>query len=360
MKLFRQTMLKGSFDKNMKKLFFLLFAGAFIGLLFFPLRTCASQPEFLISSTDGSDCYSLLDGDYGTTEPFHEGTTLSITAEEPITGLFIIWEYLPGSWTLMDGSNPVQCGQDGILHEFIPLSGTTDTVSFTIEPETVTIADIYVLSGGEIPSFVQVWKKAWEEPVDVLFFTDGESDEGLFLSNLVPENAKVQAACYTDFDSGESYRNHVLLSRLWNMGIDHFPLLSAESLNPEDAAAAVQDTVRRFRPQVVVVPQETEHASLIRSAAESAGEPEKVVAVSSEHPLTAEEVMEGVPTYAMQELKSARAQMREQAVPKVPAHDVETNLKAGNSLKILIYIIAAFVILLTAADLVILKTRRVK
>lgn len=372
----------------MSRLFVILIIGLFSILALFSFCTSAAEPEFTLLSTDGSDCHSILDGDRTTSEPFYQGTELTLQSQEPITGIYIEWESVPGEWTLFYGDSEVECGKNGFLHEFIPLSGAGNTVSFRVSPNLISITDLYVFSGNEIPDFVQVWKKTWEEPVDVLFYGISEGDERSFFQGMVPENARVQAVYFLNHTDTEPWRNHEILDALWKMGFDHYPQFGGcydysyytdFEGSPEDLASIYKADsaeeilpwmIDRFQPQVIVFPLYGEGASalnryasrLIANSAESAqkteGNPKKILPVTDNSQLTAKDVMQGIYTYYQQADKAVREEQREQLTRKVPAQDIETDQKAGNSLKILLFMIAAIILFLIAADLIIARTRR--
>ena len=239
------------------------------GFALLSLRTEAAQMWVSIESSDGSDGAALLDDDYMTTEHFDAGTTLTLHSDEPIDSIYIKWDSVPAAYTIQDGSSSVSGGENGFLHEYVKLSGNSSSVSLTIPAGGAEIADIYAFSAGELPDFVEQWKPSWDK-ADILFISTHSDDEVLFFGGMIPiytneERARVQLAYFTDFFQSESYRNHELLDGIWTMGVDHYPQLGrfydnySESLEEaqaqfdyEDCMSYIVETIRRFKPQVVV------------------------------------------------------------------------------------------------------------
>lgn len=338
------------------------------------IRTCAAEPDFSILSSDGSDCSGILDGNSRTTEPFFEGTTLQISASEPVTGLYIKWDYPPGEWILNYGEEQVLCGSDNFLHEYIPLSGTSDTLSFTIAEGAVIIADLFVFSDGEIPEYVQVWTPAWDDPVDVLYYAVEEGDEVRYFRDLIPEDARIQAAYFTDHYPTDPGRNHEILDALWRMGFTHYPKLGSyydyEAETPEelralyetdDPESGVVETLRRFQPQVVVTPgfgEDADWNSLYASELIQTSVSSQKLFLAEGEGQTAEELMKGVYTYDQQAERDARLKAREEAVSAELDIKPETNKLAGNSLKILVFFIIAITVFLLVAELIVSRRSR--
>lgn len=253
----------------MKKiiLFVLLILLSIPGL--FVLKTQAAQLDVSITSSDGSDGGTLLDDDYRSTEHFEGGTELTINAPEPIKSVYIKWDSTPSAWTMLDGGTQISCGENGFLHEFVSLSGTSTTATIRIPSGGADIADVFVFSDGELPDFVQQWEAPWDK-ADILFISTHSDDEVLFFGGMIPiytnqHKARVQVAYFSDFFLSESYRNHELLDGIWTMGVDHYPQLgrfydeysesleeAEEQFDHEECLDYIVETIRRFQPQVVV------------------------------------------------------------------------------------------------------------
>ncbi|MBQ9030648.1 MAG: PIG-L family deacetylase [Parasporobacterium sp.] len=265
----------------------------------------AAQLSLSFSSTDGSACSDISDGDYFTTEYFDPGTQITISSGTPIDSLYVVWENLPGSWTLKINGKSYTYGTEGFLHEFVRMpqdAGTVTSVTLEVENERITIADIYAFSVGELPEFVQTWEEPYEK-ADVLLISTHADDEVLFFGGIIPNytdrgDVRVQVAYFTDQFLTEPYRNHEILNGLWKMGVDHYPQLGefydyySESIeeaqdqyNYDSGLEYIVRTIRRFKPQVVIGqdPENGEYghgghiwcASLIRDALEITGNAER-------------------------------------------------------------------------------------
>ena len=260
----------------MKTLYIMITAAMLTALLFFAgagmEKASADEVRLSFSSTDGSACADIADGDYFTTEYFDPGTEITLTSETPLDALYVVWENLPGEWKLRINGRDYTFGQNDFLHEYVKMpaeAGTVTSVTLAVEGERITIADIYGLSAGSLPGFVQNWEAPYEE-ADVLLISTHADDEVLFFGGIIPNytdkgNVRVQVAYFTDLFQSEPFRNHEILNGLWTMGVTHYPQLGkfydhySESLEEAqgqyDYDASLEyivRTIRRFKPQVVI------------------------------------------------------------------------------------------------------------
>ncbi|MCF0228976.1 MAG: PIG-L family deacetylase [Parasporobacterium sp.] len=258
--------------KNSKLYSILPYAAAvafMVMLLLCARETGAAQLTPSFSSTDGSACADISDGSYWTSEKFAPGTDITISSDENIDALYIQWEEVPGEWTLKVNGTDYTFGKDGFLHEYVKLPESAASVTVAAVDSTLNIAEIYALSPGELPSFVQKWEPSYDE-ADILFLSTHADDECLFFGGVIPNytdksNVRVQVAYFTDLFQTEPYRNHEILNGLWTMGVTHYPQLGEfydyYSESYEEAAAQydydssleyVVRTIRRFKPQVLI------------------------------------------------------------------------------------------------------------
>jgi len=232
-------------------------------------RAEAAQLSPSFTSTDGSNCSDISDGDYFTSEYFDPGTEITISSDSVIDALYIVWESIPGTWTLNINGENYTCGKEGYLHEYIKLPVSTTYATICVGSERLTIADIYALSEGELPGFVQVWEEPYEE-ADLLLVSTHADDEVLFFGGIIPnytdqKDVRVQVAYFTDLFQSEPYRNHEILNGLWHMGVTHYPQLgefydyysesydeAVEQYNYEQSMEYMVKTIRRFKPQVLI------------------------------------------------------------------------------------------------------------
>ena len=252
----------------MKKLWVLLPAILLCILGAFALKTKAAEIPIDVDSPD-YDCGPIDDGSYYTTTWFDEGAEITISSEETIDGVYIKWESIPKPWTLKAGDASISAGQYGFLHEYVKAGKGTKSVTIQIPSGGAEIAEVYAFSEGALPDYVQQWEPPYDR-ADLLVFSAHSDDEVLYMGpsivNLTHNNtARVQVAYMSDQYLTEPFRNHEFLDGLWEMGVTHYPQfgkfidLYSESLEEaeghndmEEVKAYVVETIRRFKPQIVV------------------------------------------------------------------------------------------------------------
>ena len=213
---------------------------------------------------DGAAADTLLDGDYETKRALPGGAVLSLSAEEEIGALYVIWDLPPGEWT----ADTQICGEDGFLHEFVTLASPARELTVTLPAAGATLCDIFAFSHGAPPDWVQQWLPPWEE-ADMLLLPTHADDEHLFFGGIMPHYAgelgvRVQVAYLTNHWNAPP-RPHELLNGLWTVGITAYPVISgfndlyagslatARELYPLDSVLEHQVfLLRRFKPLVVI------------------------------------------------------------------------------------------------------------
>ncbi len=231
-----------------------------------------------VDSSDGQSTAVLTDDNIYTYDVFSGGTSITVTSEEMITGLYIMWNKTPGTWSYEDNGNTYTGGGSGFLHEYISLEEPTTEVILNLPEDDTEITDIYAFSEGELPDWVQVWEEPVEQ-ADILLFAAHSDDEQLFFAGLLPyyileAGATVQVVFMTHHWDTDT-RNHELLDGLWTVGVRNYPVLSdfidnaaavgdisegretvlerARNVYDEDEWVLFQTRqLRRFQPQVVV------------------------------------------------------------------------------------------------------------
>lgn len=253
----------------MKKLLIL------ISLLFIPINVLAAD------ITNSSTIYindkieaKIKDNKENTYITIEKDSTIKITNESDINGLYIIYELNSQEGTISNNSKSEKIGTNGFLHEYInveDLIGKSKELTIAYDKK-VKIGEIYVLSEGKLPEYVEVWNKPCEE-ADLLLFSTHSDDEQLFFLGLLPtyvaRGAKTQVVYFAHHNDNPK-RLHEQLHGLYTVGIRNYPILGyipdaySESLeaaikNIERANITVEDTInfqveiiRRFKPLVVV------------------------------------------------------------------------------------------------------------
>ncbi len=212
----------------------------------------------------------IRDGDFWTDVAF-SGGKISVRAKEPIGGLYLIWGSYPGEWTLETENGRVTCGQNGFLHEYVPLDGTSQKLSILLPERETILCDVFCYSVGQVPETVQQWLPPCEE-ADLLLFSTHADDELVFFGGMIPYYSavcgkKVQIVYMTTNYFAEDYnrvRIHEALNGLWTAGVRHYPVTNmqedrlfqtleeAEEFYGRDNFRAFQvEQIRRFRPLVV-------------------------------------------------------------------------------------------------------------
>lgn len=253
----------------------------------------------------------LTDGRYQTDELFQAGTTITISADEPIGSLYLLFGTYPEEWTLRSDGHEQTCGTNRFLHEYVRLEAPSKTVELCLpEGHDLVIGDIAAFSVGYPPDWVQDWQ-APDEHADILLFSTHADDELLFMGGLIPYYAavrglRVQVVYMTsNYDPGNRspyvlnyrFRPHEALNGLWIAGDRVYPvtnpvpdkpcdaLWDAERIYGKDRFAEFQtELIRRFKPLVVVTQAENGEyghgahiltARSVQRAVEAAADPEQ-------------------------------------------------------------------------------------
>lgn len=252
----------------------------------------------------------LRDGDFIT---FYSGSAVTVQAPEgkQIGALELKWRTISppgvivktqkkGQWTevLRDGPN--------YATQYIALPEGLSTVRITSQNGKLELCEIAVLTPGEAPRHIQVWRDA-PEKVDLMLFSTHPDDEVLWFGGLLPyyagelkKDVLVVNAVYAHY-----YRRQELLAALWTCGVDIYPVMlgypnqqesmaeilrewEVKNRQPKDKCVAL---IRQYKPDVVMLHDEageyghTAHITfswLGRQGVERAANP-------AEHPASAEE-----------------------------------------------------------------------
>ena len=191
---------------------------------------------------------------------------LQISSTEPIYGIYLLWNDEVPRWTISGETETIHGGNNGFWHEYMPLSGGLNyTMTWTDTPGA-ELAEVYFLSRGEVPDFVQIWDAPCEK-ADFLLIPTHADDEHLWFGGTMPYYAgelgyKIQVVYLMKHVSG---RHHELLNGLWHVGVRNYPVISefidkyswslshAKTLYPEEEVLSfLVENIRRFQPEVIV------------------------------------------------------------------------------------------------------------
>lgn len=252
----------------------------------------------------------IRDGDYIT---FFTGSAVTIQAPEGklIGGLELKWRTIspPGVIVKTEQKGKwVEVLRDGPKYatQYITLPEGLSTVRITAQKGKLELCEIAVLTQGDAPRHIQVWRDA-PEKVDMMLFSTHPDDEVLWFGGLLPHYAGelkkdvlVINAVYAHY-----YRRQELLAALWTCGVDIYPVMlgypnqqdsmeeilrewEVKNRQPKDKMVAL---IRQYKPDVVVlhdVDGEYGHTAHItfswlgRQGVERAAD-------AAEHPASAEE-----------------------------------------------------------------------
>ena len=202
---------------------------------------------------------------------------IAITAPEgkPIAGLYVCFGNMPESWEIQtsdDGKDWFTAvpGDTRFFHAYVALPQPAQHVRLAVTSEKKTalrINDLFVLSEGDLPDWVQVWQPT-EEKADILFLSTHPDDELIFFGGAIPTYAveqqrKVVVAYFT---RSNTTRSSELLNGLWHMGVRTYPVIGnfkdsyAKNLKAAYKTAGGKGKVnewivglyRQYKPEVVV------------------------------------------------------------------------------------------------------------
>ena len=191
---------------------------------------------------------------------------MNIVAAQPISALYIQWDYFPSDWTLTCGSQVLQLGQHGYFHEYVSLPEPCNELTMTLPlGKDPWIAEIYGFTEGTRSDRVQDWEQPWEQ-ADLLVFPTHSDDEFIFLGGVIPyyvdAGKRVQVAYVVQHDHT---RLHEELDSLWAAGVTHYPVASNKAdiyqntlggamnyYKQDYMTSYMTEQIRRFKPQVVV------------------------------------------------------------------------------------------------------------
>ena len=223
-------------------------------MLVFVLAVCAWQPEEAQAATT-----------------YNDGDVIEITSEEPIDRLYIIWDTVPGEWTLTVDNQTFTYGTFECIHEYVEPGVSGKNWKITIRKDGVKLDTVHSFKVGEtLPDWVQIWNPPCED-ADMLLFPTHADDEILFFAGMLPTYAgemkmDVQVVYLTNHWADAPYRVHELLNGLWVSGARNYPVIGpfpdlysmyslehAKSLYDIEAVKEFQTwVIRRFKPEVIV------------------------------------------------------------------------------------------------------------
>jgi len=201
---------------------------------------------------------------------------LSVTAPAgmPIHGLYICFATMPEQWEIQiaDGQDwmTYQQGDTRFLHTYVNIPEGAEKIRIISTSEKKTamrINELYALSEGDVPSWVQRWEPTHEK-ADILFLSTHPDDELIFFGGAIPTYAAEQQrkVVVAYFTYSNVARSSELLNGLWHMGVRNYPVIGefrdayAKNLKTAYKNAGGKNKVRewvtglyrQYQPEVVV------------------------------------------------------------------------------------------------------------
>lgn len=229
-------------------------------------RDCAVSVS--ANEAEKSALYSVRFSGAWTCAPGDE-ITVDAPADQPAQGIMVSFLGDVPSLTVEAEGQMIARYDAGMEIDYVPFSAPASHFTVRIEdaPGTVSFDQLYVLSEGTLPDWVQQWQRM-DGPCDLMLIVTHPDDELLWFGGMIPtyaaEYGKKVMVVYL---VGErALRRNELLNGLWICGdryypeIGRFPDGAAGSAahcqaawGGENAAPAyVTALIRKYRPRVVV------------------------------------------------------------------------------------------------------------
>ena len=192
-----------------------------------------------------------------------------------IAGVYVCFGNMPPAWEVQvsdDGKDWFHAvdGDTRFLHSYVELPEPSRYVRVIVVSEkkyTLRVNEIYALSEGELPDWVQVWEPTHEK-ADILFISTHPDDELIFFGGAIPTYAVEQGrrVVVAYFSRSNTTRSSELLNGLWHMGVRNYPVIGDfRDGKAKDMNAAYKNVggkakvhewfvglYRQYKPEVVV------------------------------------------------------------------------------------------------------------
>lgn len=223
----------------------------------------------------------LTDGNIDTYRSSSEQAQITLENASGIGSLYLLFDLEYGMYTIKNNDTgvTVKAGEYNFLHEYIDLKALfgvcPKSVTLEFHNGSVRLSEIYALSDGTPPDFVQTWQAPLDGKADIVLFSTHGDDDQLFFAGLMPLYAKARNVAFqvvylTDHRNLTTGRTHEMLNGLWAVGVTAYPVFGDfedfriddlegtykqyEKLgrSREELQGFVVEQVRRFRPQVAI------------------------------------------------------------------------------------------------------------
>ncbi len=198
---------------------------------------------------------------------------------QTIASLYVCFGYMPEGWEVQisdDGKDWFKAvdGDTRFLHAYVTLPEPSRYVRLIVNTDKayeLRINEIYALSEGDAPAWVQQWQPTWDK-ADIMFISTHPDDELIFFGGAIPTYAAERGnhTVVAYFTGSNSTRTSELLNGLWHMGVRNYPVIGdfrdTKASSMSDAYKKVGgkkavkewfvELYRRYKPEVVVVQDE--------------------------------------------------------------------------------------------------------
>ena len=228
------------------------------------------REDFTVFLNRADISYPMGDGDVLSGNTIYENQRLEIESDTPFASLYLVWDNMPGEYTLFYDGGSVSCGKEDFLHEYVVLPEPVTYLEFVFrDGVTPRLCDLFGYTQGSAPEEVQIWQPPCEE-ADILVFPTHADDDTLFFGALIAyycieQELKVQTAFMVQHSSVLPERKHERLNGLWAMGVRYYPILGTAPDSPTHDFQEAMNTyahseilqwqvtqIRRFRPLVIL------------------------------------------------------------------------------------------------------------
>ena len=159
---------------------------------------------------------------------------MSAPAGTLIDSVYVCFGNMPPAWEVQvsdDGEDWFRAveGDTRFLHSYVKLPEPSQHVRVIVSSEkkyTLRVNEIYALSEGDRPDWVQVWQPTHEK-ADILFISTHPDDALIFFGGAIPTYAVEQGrrVVVAYFSRSNTTRSSELLNGQWHMGVRNYPVI---------------------------------------------------------------------------------------------------------------------------------------
>ncbi len=190
----------------------------------------------ILADSGIDDTDALFDMNLLQSQAVPGGASLTLRAEEGISGLYFIFDLPYESVTLTENDRTITVDTGGILHFYLDvekaLGQLPKCLLLTFSSGEAQVNELRVFSPGALPNWVEQWNKIPQGEADLLLLSTHGDDEQLFFAGLLPwyaaqQGKRVQVVYFTDHRNITSIRVHEMLRGLWTVGVRDYPVFGA-------------------------------------------------------------------------------------------------------------------------------------